>query len=133
MGPDAPGTLYGPVILEHYRRPRNRGPLDAADAIGEADNPLCGDRVRIGLRMGPDGRIADARFQAEACAICTAAASLITEMVRAVPPHEATAIDDAQILRALEVAIRPARLRCATLPLDALRAAVGALTRRGTQ
>ncbi len=123
----APSSPYGPVILEHFRRPRNQGAVEDADAVGEADNPLCGDRIRIGLWRAQDGRISRARFKGEACAICTAAASLITEMVQDITPQEAAAIGEPHILRALDAPIRPARLRCATLPLDALRAAAAAL------
>ncbi|MCI0433172.1 MAG: iron-sulfur cluster assembly scaffold protein [Gemmatimonadetes bacterium] len=119
---------YGPVILEHFRRPQNRGDLENADAVGEADNPLCGDRVRIAVRLAADGRIEAARFRGEACAICTAAASLITGMVHAITPQEAASIGESQILGALGAPIRPARMKCATLPIDALHAALDSLT-----
>jgi nitrogen fixation NifU-like protein len=120
-------TAYGRVILEHYRRPRNRGPLLEASGRGNADNPLCGDHVRFAIRTVGE-RITAARFEAEACAICTAAASLLSEMVHGLTLAEAAVLPVARLHAALATEIRPARERCATLPLDALRSAVRAAT-----
>jgi NifU-like protein involved in Fe-S cluster formation len=120
--PNRSASGYGPVILEHYRRPRNRGPLTGATGVGQADNPLCGDRVRFAIRV-EDGRIAAARFEAEACAICTAAASLLTDLVTGLTPAELIAMPDARLEADLAITIRPARQRCAALPLTAAREA----------
>lgn len=71
---------YREVLLDHSRRPRNKGALDETDAIGAGSNPLCGDEVEIGLRF--DGEtIAWARFRGRGCAICIASASMLTEAV----------------------------------------------------
>jgi nitrogen fixation NifU-like protein len=73
--------LYRDVILDHNRRPRNFGPLEGASHHAEGNNPLCGDRLELALRLEGD-RIAEIRFEGSGCAISTASASLMTEAVR---------------------------------------------------
>jgi nitrogen fixation NifU-like protein len=121
--------LYGKVIDEHGRQPRNRGSLDAPDAAHEDVNPLCGDRIRIELRM-EDGRIAEARFGGSACMVAIASASLLTEMVRAMPPGEAAGLSLDRIVSEMHAELRPARRSCAELPLSVLRGAVKQLPER---
>ena len=113
---------YSGVIAEHFRRPRNQGPLPGASAEAEVVNPLCGDRIRVAVIVA-SGSIADARFVANACAICIAAASLLTEYVRGMPPNDAARLGDESVL-ALIGAVPPGRTRCATLPAEALRRAL---------
>lgn len=73
--------LYREVILDHSRRPRNYGNLDGANRSADGFNPLCGDRLQLFLRV-EDGVVRGAAFTGEGCAISTASASLLTEMVR---------------------------------------------------
>src|ERR671914_1168320 len=117
---------YGATIMDDFRRPRNLGPLSSADVAREGANPLCGDRVRIELALR-DGRVADARFTANACAISVAAASLLTERVRGMSPVEIRAIGDEEVIVALGGEIPPARRACAVLPLATMRTALEAL------
>jgi nitrogen fixation NifU-like protein len=130
---------YGATVMEHFRRPRNQGPLAAPDAAREGANPLCGDRIRIELALR-GGRIADARFTANACAISVAAASLLTERVRGMAAVDIGAITDEEMLEALGGEIPPARRACAVLPLTTMVAALteagaagGKQAQRGTQ
>jgi nitrogen fixation NifU-like protein len=113
-------VLYSAILLDHFRHPRNYGGLDAADISNEQFNPLCGDRIRLELKL-EKAKVAEARFKGDACAICTAAASLLTELVVGEHVSELTNIPDAQLISALESDIQPARLQCALLPLQALR------------
>lgn len=115
--------LYGQVIADHFRHPRNRGALDAADVSHEDANALCGDRVRFELRV-VGGQVVAARFAAEACAVATAAASLLTVLVEGLSVDRAAALPEDTLLSALGTTLRPARVGCARLPLDVLRAAV---------
>lgn len=117
---------YDDVVLEHFRRPRNRGTLAHAPLSGEAVNALCGDRVRIEARVEGD-TVAEARFVGDACAIGVAAASLLTGIARGRTIAECESMADDALLAALGARIPPARLRCATLPLEALRAGSRAL------
>ena len=116
---------YGAVVAEHHRHPRNRGSLDAPDVSREGLNPLCGDRVRIELRLDA-GRIAAARFDGEACMVALAAASLLTELVQGLTPAEAAALPEEKLLAALQTTLRPSRRGCAMLPLDVLREGIAA-------
>lgn len=116
-------TPYGSTVLEHFRRPRNHQPLVNANASAEGSNPLCGDRVRIELRVD-EGVVREAAFTANACAICTAAASLLTEKLRALPVRDAKVLADADAIAWLEGEVPPARTRCATLPLHTMRQAL---------
>jgi len=109
--------------MEHFRRPRNQGRLPAPDLTREGSNPLCGDRVRIELAIR-DGRITDARFTANACAISVAAASVLTERVRGMATAAARAITDDELCAALGDEIPAARRACAVLPLVTMRAAL---------
>lgn len=115
--------VYSRTVLEHFRRPHNRGPLAAADIAHEGVNPLCGDRLRMQLRLEGDA-IAEARFVGDACAITIASASLFTDMIRGLRVEDAVAFDEERLVSALEAEIRPARRGCALLPLTVLRAGV---------
>jgi nitrogen fixation NifU-like protein len=115
---------YSAVIKRRWRQPAFRGRLAAASAVAEDVNPLCGDRVRMELDVA-DGRVRDARFGGDSCAICTASADVLAETVAGRTVREALALAPADLLEALEADIRPTRMRCVTLPLDVLRAALG--------
>jgi nitrogen fixation NifU-like protein len=73
--------LYRDVILDHNKRPRNFGKLEAADAHADGHNPLCGDRLTVFLKMDGD-RVEDIRFEGKGCAISTASASMMTEAIK---------------------------------------------------
>jgi len=113
--------LYREVILDHYRNPRNKGTLDPADYSYEDTNPLCGDEVRIDVRVADD-RVADIKFSGRGCAISQAAASILTEMVEGRPLTEVKALTKDDVLEELGVPVSPARLKCALLGLKVLKA-----------
>jgi len=115
--------VYSATILDHFKRPRYAGTVADADLVGEAHNPLCGDRLRISIRLDGD-RIGEARFRAEACAICTASASILMERVQGQLLSSAIQTDEAALIAALNGVIPAERTRCATLPLEALRGAI---------
>lgn len=119
-------TAFRAVVLEHFRRPRNRGPLADATVSSEGANSLCGDRIRIQLRV-IDGAIAGAAFTADACALCIASASLLTDHVRGMAIARAESIDAPWIHSALGGDPPPGRARCAGLPLETLRRAIADL------
>ncbi|MDD2701335.1 MAG: SUF system NifU family Fe-S cluster assembly protein [Sideroxydans sp.] len=80
--------LYQETILDHYRQPRNAGRLADANHVAEGYNPLCGDRIKLFLKVD-DGVIRDARFEGNGCAIATASASLMTESIKGKRADEA--------------------------------------------
>jgi nitrogen fixation protein NifU and related proteins len=112
-------SLYGDVIRERWRRPRFRGELADATATAEDVNPLCGDRVRMQLRI-EDGQVRAARFVGDSCAICTASADVVAELVEGRPRADAAGLQASDILGVLQADIRPTRMRCVTLPLTVL-------------
>lgn len=126
---DARPAPYGATVMEHFRRPRNHGPLSAPDVVREGANPLCGDRVRIELAVRA-GRITEARFTANACVISVAAASLLTERVRGMSTADVHAIGEDDILQSLGGHVPDGRRACAVLPLTTMLAALALDGRR---
>jgi len=122
-------ALYSDILLDHFRHPRNYGDLPEADVSYESFNPLCGDRIRIELKIH-ERVVQEARFKGDGCAISTAAASLLTELIHDAHLAELANITDEQLIAALESDIKPTRLQCALLPLEALRAGVKAYVTR---
>lgn len=112
-------ALYSEKLLDHFRRPRNYGTLAAPDVSYESFNPLCGDRIRIELKL-ENGNVKEVRFRGDGCAISIAAASLLTELLSGKTLDHT--VSDEELVAALESDIKPARLQCALLPLEALRA-----------
>jgi len=122
-------ALYSDILLDHFRHPRNYGDLPEADVSYESFNPLCGDRIRIELKLH-NSVVQEARFKGDGCAISTAAASLLTELIHDAHLAELANITDEQLIAALKSDIKPTRLQCALLPLEALRAGVKAYVTR---
>jgi len=112
-------VLYSEAIRERWRRPRFRGELSGATAIAEDVNPLCGDRVRMQLTLD-NGRVSAARFAGDSCAICTASADVLAELVQGRSRAEAVALGAADVLGVLQADVRPTRMRCVTLPISVL-------------
>ena len=132
--------LYQEIILEHSRKPKNAGTLEDADSMANGNNPLCGDRIAVYVKLD-DGRITDARFDARGCAISIASASMMTDMLIGKTIEEAKAeqvrftemvtskedpdlAEDDQLAALMGVRKFPTRIKCATLPWHTLAAAV---------
>jgi nitrogen fixation NifU-like protein len=132
--------LYRDVIVDHNRRPRNRGPLPSASHRAEGDNPLCGDKLRVYVDMEHDV-IRDLRFEGTGCAISTASASLMSEAVKGRSRAEAAALFTAvhrmltgrghaagaelgKLAALAGVREFPARVKCASLCWHTLNAAL---------
>jgi len=116
-------TLYSDVIRQRFRQPRFRGVLDRPDVAHEDVNPLCGDRVRIQGRLA-GGRLAEARWTGDCCAICAASADLLLEAALGQPVDAARALTASSLLERLDADIRPSRMKCVTLPLTVLQEAL---------
>ena len=138
-------ALFQETILEHYRRPRNKGTLDGATTQALIRNPACGDHIEVQLALGPDGRVREAAFTGQGCSIMQASASMMTDAVRGLTHADVDALagsvaamieGDARPaaderlgdLRALSGVGRfPARRQCAALPWRALAMAMAQL------
>jgi len=112
-------ALYSEAIRDRWRRPRYRGELPDATATAEDVNPLCGDRVRMQVRLDGD-RVAAARFAGDSCAICTASADVLAELVEGRSRADATRLGATDVLGVLQADVRPTRMRCVTLPITVL-------------
>lgn len=115
--------LYRQNILDHYQSPRNFGALDHPEISAEDANPLCGDKIRIDLRV-KDGLIADVKFSGKGCAISLAAASMLTEEIRGKSLEEVKQIGKDEVLELLGIELGPVRLKCALLALKTLKVGV---------
>ncbi len=116
-------SLYREVILDHYRNPRNKGTLDPADYSYEDTNPLCGDEVRIDVRVEGD-RVAEVRFSGRGCAVSQASASILTELVQGMSLDKVKALTKDDLLDELGIPVSPARMKCALLGLKVLKAGI---------
>ena len=115
----AASALYSDVIRERWRKPRYRGDLPNATAVAEDVNPLCGDRVRVSVRV-EDGTVAEARFAGDSCAICTASADVVTELATGRSTAAAARLGTDDVLEVLRAEVRPTRMRCVSLPISVL-------------
>lgn len=113
---------YNAHLLDHYHHPRNYGRLDAPDLAHEENNPLCGDRIWLGLKL-QDGRVSQVGFEGRGCAICIAATSMLTELLQGRSLEALRALGKEQMLEALGVPVKHTRLKCALLGLKIFRQA----------
>ncbi|HEX9681341.1 MAG TPA: SUF system NifU family Fe-S cluster assembly protein [Anaerolineales bacterium] len=116
--------LYREVILDRYKNPQKRGTLDPHDYSYEDDNPLCGDRIRIDLRVDAQGKVTEAAFSGTGCAISQASADLLTESIVGKSLDEIKRLGKDDILGMLGIELGPVRLKCALLSLKVLKAGV---------
>ena len=115
--------FYRDYILDHYRNPRNFGTLENADASAEDVNPLCGDQIRMELRVDDAGAIADIRFSGKGCAISQASASMLTETVKGMNLTDVARLSKEAVLENVGIGISPTRMKCAMLGLRVLKSA----------
>ena len=114
--------MYSPQLLDHFQNPRNPGDLAAADATAELENPVCGDVVRLSLKMR-SGRIAEIRFKAKGCVPAMGCASALTEMVLGKTLQEAHQLTSEELTHAVG-GLPPASTHAAQLALDTLASAL---------
>ena len=114
--------LYREVILDHYKNPQYRGELDPHDLSFEDENPLCGDHLRIDLRVDDAGVVTDARFSGHGCAISQASADLLVESIIGKKIDDLKDLSKDDVLELLGFdELGPARLKCALLSLKVLK------------
>ena len=116
---------YSDKLLDHYDNPRNIGSFGKNDAdvgTGLVGAPACGDVMKLQIKVGADGRIADAKFKTFGCGSAIASSSLVTEWVKGKKVDEAMAIKNSDI--AEELSLPPVKIHCSVLAEDAIKAAI---------
>ena len=114
--------LYSDKVMDHFNNPRNVGVLESPDGVGEVGNPVCGDMMRITIKVDDD-RIQDIRFQTLGCGAAIATSSIVTEMARGMTLQEAVSITKKQVAEELG-GLPAAKMHCSVLATDGLKGAV---------
>lgn len=114
--------MYSEKVMEHFMNPRNVGEIPDADGIGMEGNPLCGDVMKIYIKV-KDGRITDAKFRTFGCGAAIAVSSMVTEMVKGKTIDEALQLSKETVASALD-GLPAQKMHCSNLGADALRKAI---------
>ncbi len=113
--------LYREIILDHYQHPHNHGTLSEPDISYEDSNPLCGDKIRIDLKV-KDNIVLDVKFSGKGCAISQASASMLTDELIGKSLDEIKKIDKDFVFNMLGIPLSPTRVKCALLSLKVVKA-----------
>jgi len=113
---------YSSMVMDHLKHPRNMGEMDNPDGVGEAQNPVCGDIMRLFIKVEME-RIVDAKSLTFGCGAAIASASITTEIIKGKKIEEALMISDQAIAEALG-GLPPAKIHCSVLAEKAIQAAV---------
>ena len=116
--------LYREIIIDRYKNPHYRGELDPNDYTYEDDNPLCGDHIRIDIRVDENDVITEAAFDGKGCSISQASADLVIESIIGKSIEEVKQMNKDDVLDLLRIELGPVRLKCALLSLKVLKAGV---------
>ncbi len=114
--------FYREHIIDRYQNPHFRGELNPNDITFEDSNPLCGDELRIDLRINENDQIVEAAFSGRGCAISLASADMLLEFVQGKSLEEVKRLTKEDILELLGIELGPVRLKCALLSLKVLKA-----------
>ncbi len=116
--------LYRELIIDRYKNPHYRGELDPNDISYEDDNPLCGDKIRIDIRVNENNVITEASFTGQGCSISLASADLVIESIIGKSLEDVKKMSKEDVLEMLGIELGPVRLKCALLSLKVLKAGV---------
>ncbi len=120
--------LYNQIIMDHLKNPRNRGEMNDPDGIGEAQNPVCGDTMRLFIKVSSE-KIIDAKFLAFGCSAAIASSSITTEMIKGKTIEEALSISEELISEALG-GLPPSKIHCSILAERAIKSAINDYLKR---
>jgi nitrogen fixation NifU-like protein len=122
-------SSYNHIVIEHLKHPKNMGEMEHPDGVGEAQNPVCGDTMRLFIKVEAD-RIVNATFLTFGCGAAIASSSITTEMIKGKTIEEALRISDLVIAEALG-GLPPTKIHCSVLAEKAIQAAVFDYQKRG--
>ncbi|MFB0536407.1 MAG: Fe-S cluster assembly scaffold protein NifU [Anaerolineae bacterium] len=113
---------YSEKVMDHFMNPRNMGEIEDADGVGTAGNPVCGDTMKITLKI-EEGRVIDVRFKTFGCGAAIAASSMVTELVKGKTIEEALQVTNETVAEALD-GLPPIKMHCSVLAKEGIRAAI---------
>jgi len=113
---------YSEKVLEHYQNPRNVGEIEDADGVGVVGNPVCGDMMKITVKVR-DGRIEDVKFKTFGCGAAIATSSMVTELVKGRTLEEALQVTNRDVAEALD-GLPPIKMHCSVLAEEGIKAAI---------
>lgn len=122
--------MYSEKVMDHFSNPRNVGEIADADGVGEVGNPVCGDIMRIYIKV-KDNVIEDIKFKTLGCGAAIATSSMVTEMAKGKTLEEALTMSNKQVAEALD-GLPPQKMHCSNLAADALHAAISDYIKKGT-
>lgn len=125
-------NIYREQIIDLYEHPLNFGEIDNPDFTYEEDNPLCGDVIRIDVRLDEHNRVAEVAWRGDGCAISQASASLLTDAIKGKTLEEVKAYTSDELLELVGVPLSMARVKCALLSLKVLKAGAYGIPDPGT-
>ena len=116
-------ALYSDKVMDHFRNPRNVGVIEDADGIGEVGNTMCGDIMKIYLKVSDDGIIEDVKFETFGCGSAIASSSMATELIKGTPISEAMELTNKAVAEALD-GLPAHKMHCSVLAEEAIQAAL---------
>lgn len=122
MGRSGGPDMYSEKVMDHFTNPRNVGEMPDADGVGTEGNPVCGDVMKIFIKVRDD-RITDVKFQTFGCGAAIAVSSMVTEMAKGMTLDEAMKITKSSLADALD-GLPPQKMHCSNLGADALHKAI---------
>lgn len=125
--------LYRELIVDRYKNPQHKGHLDPNDISFEDDNPLCGDHIRIDLRIDDTNIVREAVFDGHGCAISQASADLLVESIVGKSLDEVKLLSKEDVLEMLGIELGPVRLKCALLSLKVLKGGIYGISDAGVE
>ena len=114
--------MYSEKVIDHFSNPRNVGEIEDADGVGQAGNPVCGDIMKIYLKIN-ENKIEEAKFKTLGCGAAIAASSMTTELIKGRTVEEALELSNKAVVAALD-GLPPAKLHCSVLAEQAVKAAI---------
>ena len=123
--------MYTELVMDHFSNPRNVGEVEDADGVGQVGNPVCGDVMRMSIKVDGEDHITDIKFKTFGCGAAVATSSMVTEMVMGKSLAEAAEISNRTVAEALG-GLPPQKMHCSNLAADAVHLAIeDYLTRKG--
>ncbi|MCI6409168.1 MAG: Fe-S cluster assembly scaffold protein NifU [Lachnospiraceae bacterium] len=116
-------ALYSEKVMDHFRNPRNVGVIEDANGVGEVGNAVCGDIMKIYLKINSDEVIEDVKFETFGCGSAIASSSMATQMIKGKPVSEALKLTNQAVTEALD-GLPPHKIHCSVLAEEAIKKAV---------